>query len=389
MPPLTHVLQPTQPITNAKTRLQRKIGPGCEQAKQGMGQKQLGLTMENQQKNPADRALQQEHRNAPTTLDPTKSAKISSQSLTRAARDPPLGEGHEQPDADTEEQGMWKTHPRTGEIFSAEFVVPQKLGSAGFKIPTHKRASDQLGALYAASNMGGNEGASSIIVRGRHSPPPRQDLTTHGTPPTLQWRIDPTEPVSTVSPSHTTSLRLDTPITQPLDQDGDALQHLFTEKCQQIKRSSHQPRGEAPGHTAGIPEQHGHIVPLNPRFYQQGGSFTQEGKNLRGLSPQEADTAKQLDQYAVGNTPTYYECDRIVDFLAQYPLTEPRHGLLFTKAGTEHHLLLHNNTCHHLVGMMEALLRANLPAAERNKLDMLCKISQQNMQEREMQARIS
>ena len=51
-------LQPTQPTTNAKPRLQRMIVPGHEQAKQGMGQKQLGLTMKTQQKNPADRALQ-------------------------------------------------------------------------------------------------------------------------------------------------------------------------------------------------------------------------------------------------------------------------------------------------------------------------------------------
>jgi len=49
--------QHTQPITKAKPSLQRKIGPGCKQAQQGMGQKQLGSTMENQQKNPADRAL--------------------------------------------------------------------------------------------------------------------------------------------------------------------------------------------------------------------------------------------------------------------------------------------------------------------------------------------
>jgi len=100
---------------------------------------------------------------------------------------------------------------------------------------------------------------------------------------------------------------------------------------------------------------------------------------LRGLSPQEADTATQLDQNTVGNMPAYYECDSIVDFLAQYFLTEPRYGLPLTPAGTEHHLLLHNNTCCHLVEMMEALLSADLPAAERNKLDMLCKISQYYM----------
>jgi len=171
-------LQPTQPITNAKPRLRHRIVPGYEQPRRGMGRKQLGLTRKNLQKNPDDRALQEEHGNAPTTLqlthDPTKKAKISSQGMTRVAPDPPLGEGHEQPDADTEEQGMGKVQTRPGETFSAELVLPQKLGRAGFKIPTRKRASDQPGALHAASKMGGNEVASSIIiVRGRHSPPPR------------------------------------------------------------------------------------------------------------------------------------------------------------------------------------------------------------------------
>jgi len=184
--------------------------------------------MKNLQKNPADRALQQEHGNTPTTLqlthDPTKNAKTSSQGMARAARDPPLGEGHKQPDADTGEQGMGKAQPRPGETFSAELVLPQKLGSAKFKISTRKRASDQPGALYAASNMGGNEVASIIIIiRGRHSPPPRQDLTTHTTLPTLQRRNDPTKPVSTVFPPRTTSLGPDMSITQPLDQDGEAL----------------------------------------------------------------------------------------------------------------------------------------------------------------------
>jgi len=63
--------------------------------------------------------------------------------MSRAARDPSLGEGHEQPDADTEEQGMGKAQPRPGDAFSAELVLPQTLDRAGFKIPTRKRASDQ------------------------------------------------------------------------------------------------------------------------------------------------------------------------------------------------------------------------------------------------------
>ena len=126
--------------------------------------------------------------------------------------------------------------------------------------------------------------------------------------------------------------------------------------------------------------------PLAPRFYPEMGSFNQEGNDgLKGLCSQEADTAKRFAQYTVGNTPTYYgefaafESDGIIEFLAHYPWTEPRHGLLLTQAGKGQHLLLHNNTCRHLFMMLEELLPANLPAAERKKLDMLRKISQQNM----------
>jgi len=150
--------------------------PGYEQAEQGKGHKQLGLTMENLQKNTADRAPQQEHGNTPTTLqpthDPTKNAKLSSQGMDWAARDPPLGEGHEQPEAGTVEQETGQTQSRPGETFFTELVSPQKLGGAKFKIPTCKRASNQPGD-HAPSIMGGNEVASSvIIIRGRHSPPP-------------------------------------------------------------------------------------------------------------------------------------------------------------------------------------------------------------------------
>jgi len=39
----------------------------------------------------------------------------------------------------------------------------------------------------------------------------------------------------------------------------------------------------------------------------EGVYFALEGKYLRGISPQEADTATQLDQNTVGNMPAYYE----------------------------------------------------------------------------------
>jgi len=163
--------------------------------------------------------------------------------------------------------------------------------------------------------------------------------------------------------------------TPPLAPDSDALQQLSSGKYQQTER----PCGDAHEHTAGTPKQPGHREPLTSQSYLEGVCFIPEGKNLRGLSPQEADTATPLDQNTVGNMPAYYACDSIVDFLAQYFLTEPRHGLLLTPEGMEHHSLLHNNTCCQLVEMMEALLCTDLPAAERNKLDMFCKISHHNM----------
>jgi len=309
------------------------------------------------------------------THDPTKKEKLSSQGRAWAARDPPLGAGHEQPEAGTVEPETGQTQPRPGETFSTELLSPQRLGGAKFKIPTLKRASNQPGD-HATSIISGNEGASSaIIIRGQHSPPPWQDLTTHATHPTLQGRNDQAKPVFTVIPSHPASLGPDMSTTPPLAPDSDALQQLSEGKYQQTER----PCGDAHGHTAGTPKQPGHREPLTSRSYPEGLCFTQEGKNLRGLSPQETHTASQLDQNTVGNMPAYYECNSIVDFLAQYFLTEPRYGLLLTPAGTEHHLLLHNNTCCHLVEMLETLLRADLPAAQRDKLDLLCKISQHNV----------
>jgi len=92
------------------------------------------------------------------------------------------------------------------------------------------------------------------------------------------------------------------------------------------------------------------------------------------------------DTYTAENTPAQFYgeltaqgCGRIAEFLAQYPWTEPRHGLLLTQSGKDQHLLLHNYTCSHLTMMLETLLPANLSTAERNTLDLLCKISKQSM----------
>jgi len=151
------------------------LGERHEQDKHGLGQEQPGLTIKNKQKIPADRESLQEYGNALTTLqvphDPIKNVMIRLQRLARAARHHPLGEGYEQAGAAIDEHEMGRTQPGT---FTAEVESPQILGSAKIKIPTHKRASNQPGDLYAASNMGRNEMATSIIyIRGRHSPPPR------------------------------------------------------------------------------------------------------------------------------------------------------------------------------------------------------------------------
>jgi len=309
------------------------------------------------------------------TPDPTKNAKLSSQGRAWAARDPPLGAGHEQSEAGTVEPETGQTQPRPGETFFADLLSPQKPGGAKLKIPTLKRVSNQPGD-HATSIMSGREGASSaIIIRGRHNPPPWRDLTTYATHPTPQGRNDPAKPVSTAIPSHPASLGPDTSTTPPLGQGRDALQQLSAGTYQQIGR----PCGDAHRHTAGTPKQPRHSELFTSRSYPEGVCFTQEGQYWGAVSLQEADTATQLDQNTVGHMPAYYECISIVDFLAQYFLTEPRSDLLLTPAGTEHHLLRHNNTCGHLVETLEALLRADLPAAERNKLDLLCKISQHNL----------
>ena len=230
---------------------------------------------------------------------------------------------------------------------------------------------------------------------------------------------------------------MDTPTTQPLDrpgQDRDVLQLFSNGKYQQIERAPHHPFGDAHGHidapnalgregsdvTQGLTAQSLHTLttlptshreatssqqtgilnttnsileqpvyrePSVPRFHPEGGSFTQDGNDgLKGIPyAQDAVTAKKLAQYTMENTPVHYgeftalECGKIAEFLAHYPWTEPQHGLPLTQSGKGQHLLLHNNTCRHLTMMLEVLLPANLPAAERNKLNILRKISQQNV----------
>ena len=136
------MLQLTPHTTNAKPRLLRRSVLTNMPAKKGMGQPQLSQKMGNlQKKNPADSARQ--HEKAPTfmhqTHDPTKSAKLSSSARTWAARDPPLGAGHEQPKAGKVESETGQTQPQPGGIFSAVLSSPQKSGGEKFKIPTLKR----------------------------------------------------------------------------------------------------------------------------------------------------------------------------------------------------------------------------------------------------------
>jgi len=245
--------------------------------------------------------------------------------------------------------------------------------------------------------------------------------------------------ICTVLPPYTVSPGSGTPLAQPLDQDSDVLQHFSNGKYQQIERAQHPPFGDAHGHIDAhtalgregsrvaqnltaqklhtqtmLPTSHWKVTssdqtgilhtkkgilkqplyrePFALRFHPEGGSFTQQHKGefgcCKGLSyTQVAYTAKNTPaQYTAENTPTHYgeftaqECGRIAEFLAHcYPWTEPRHELLLTLLGKEQHLLLHNNTCSHLTMMLEVLLPATLRTAERDKLDLLCKISQQNM----------
>jgi len=66
--------------------------------------------------------------------------------------------------------------------------------------------------------MGGNEDAMHIIhIRGRHNPPPRLDLTTHATKPTLQPLYDPTKIAL-----HQTRLARQHPLVEGHEQAGPA-----------------------------------------------------------------------------------------------------------------------------------------------------------------------
>jgi len=128
--------------------------------------------------------LQQAH-------DPTKNAKFKLKRRARPARHHPLGKGYEQTRSARVEQGIGQdlvprltTNHR--QKIPVEHKSPREHGSANFKIPTLKRASNRPGDTNAASQMGGNEDTMRIIhIRGRHSPPPRFDLTTHAIIPTL------------------------------------------------------------------------------------------------------------------------------------------------------------------------------------------------------------
>jgi len=98
----------------------------------------------------------------PQTHGPTKNAELSSLDKTRAARDPPLGAGHEQPKAGKVELETGQTQPQPGGIFPAAISSPQKSGDAKFKIPTLQRVSNQPGD-HALHILSGNDISSAIL----------------------------------------------------------------------------------------------------------------------------------------------------------------------------------------------------------------------------------
>jgi len=71
---------------------------------------------------------------------------------------------------------------------------PRAQGRANLKIPTLKHMSRQPGDTIAASLTDGNMDTPHIIhIHGRHSPPPRLDVTPLATKSTLQQPHDPTK----------------------------------------------------------------------------------------------------------------------------------------------------------------------------------------------------
>jgi len=121
-------------------------------------------------------------------------------SSPRLARYHPFGEGHEQArSVPGLEQGTGQGQlPRLAtedlQKNSAEHKLSRAQGCANFKIPTLKRTSSRPGDTNAASHTDRNKDIMRIIhIHGRHSPPPRLNLTTHVTKPTLQQLYDPTK----------------------------------------------------------------------------------------------------------------------------------------------------------------------------------------------------
>jgi hypothetical protein len=83
--------------------------------------------------------------------------------MARPARHPPFGEGYEQARSASVEQGIGQEQqPRLTikdrKTIPAELKSPQEHGSANFKIPTLKRASNRPGDTNAASQITHTEG---------------------------------------------------------------------------------------------------------------------------------------------------------------------------------------------------------------------------------------
>jgi len=99
---------------------------------------------------------------------------LSSSARTQAARDPPLGAGHEQPKAVKAESETGQS--LLGGTFPAVLSsAPQKSGGTRFKIPTLKHVSNHPGE----HTLSGKDVSSAILICDRHSPSQAQQLTTH------------------------------------------------------------------------------------------------------------------------------------------------------------------------------------------------------------------
>jgi len=149
---------------------------------------------------------------------------------------------------------------RPGETPASAPEASQKLaraqGRANSKILTLTRKSSQPGDTNATSLTDGNVDSTHIIhIHGRHSPPPRVDLTTNATKSEPQQPHGPTK-ILRQNPKHLTRLARYHPFGEGHEQahsgqwteQEQLLRHATEDLQQNLEQNQHQEKSAEPWH---------------------------------------------------------------------------------------------------------------------------------------------